>query len=65
MARIKLRKLVVWVIWCLAIVGLAVAQAYGWIDVPGWILVVFGLVLLVFGLVWWAVSREALLPPRP
>ncbi len=53
----------VWVVWGLALAGLAAAQARGWIAVPGWIMLVFGLVLLVFGLVWWAVGREA--PRRP
>jgi hypothetical protein len=56
--RIKIRNLVVWIVWCLAFASLLVTQWTGWVKVPAWIVVVFGLVLFVFGLVWWAVSWE-------
>ena len=51
-----------WLVWCLLLVGLAVARAFSWIAAPAWVLVVFGFMLLVFGLVWWAFGRERPLP---
>ena len=57
--RMRPGHVLVWIVWGIALAGLAVAQVRGWITVPGWIMLVFGLVLLVFGLVWWAVGREA------
>jgi uncharacterized membrane protein len=52
----KLRSILVWILWFSALASLVIAHLTGWISVPAWIVVVFALVLLVFGLVWCAVS---------
>jgi hypothetical protein len=57
-ACVEHRNVVVWAVWCLSVISLAAAQWFKLIEVPLWILVVFGLVLLIFGLVWWGVTRE-------